>query len=240
MSCYNWEEGTIRLPSAVYAKFRKTFVEAACLRERLDFEEAAKIIEGVRTKTIALPAAGSLLDQVLAVLHEKARVRQPGQEWVLDRWAIARAVTHDVPPADPGRPAWDQPQPIARKTVKALRKTLLKAYLHDSKSRAFHGDGAEVSFDDKKHTVTWAVSENNHAVERARDSFLGTTLFGMLAKVQWTRGSGGEIVGNDEYRRDNRGSGGGANYVTRSFGPHLHAARTRTPLALPRSVRPYV
>lgn len=48
---------------------------------------------------------------------------------------------------------------------------------------------------------------------------LATVLFRLLNKVQWTRGSGGEIVGNDEYNRDSTHVGGGSNYVKDSWGP---------------------
>lgn len=237
MSCYNWEEGTIRLPSAVYAKFRKTFVESVCVRELRDFEEAAKLIEAIRAKKIQLPPLMSLVDQVREVLELKSSVRPTGQEWVLPLWKIAEVVTHDTAPVDPAKPSSQQLRLVPRKSVKALRKTMLK--LHNSKSRSFSNDDACVTFNDEARTVRWVVRENNHAVERARESFLGATLFAMLAKVEWTRGSGGEIVGNDEYHRDDRGAGGGGNYVTDTFGPQSASSRGRGKGVIPTSFRPY-
>jgi|ERR1035437_2643054 hypothetical protein len=65
----------------------------------------------------------------------------------------------------------------------------------------------------------YEVSENNHACDRAREHPLAQKLFAYLSKVNWTRGTGGVVVGNDEYNQDNRSSGGGANYTKDSFGP---------------------
>jgi hypothetical protein len=80
------------------------------------------------------------------------------------------------------------------------------------------GSEAGIGFDKKRRVVIWSVSENNHAVERAHDHGTGKEFFKRLSRVNWTLGTGGEIVGNDEYNQDTRESGGGANYVTNRYG----------------------
>ncbi len=77
---------------------------------------------------------------------------------------------------------------------------------------------ASISFNKADHSVSWGVPENNHACERAHDLPEAQLLFRLLQNIKYTRNSGGEIVGNDEYNRDNMQSGGGANYVVFSFG----------------------
>ena len=79
------------------------------------------------------------------------------------------------------------------------------------------GGEAGIRFDIKNRMVYWHVSENNHAVERAHEHPVGKEFLYRLGKIEWTRGTGGEFVGNDEYNQDSRESGGGANYTTRSF-----------------------
>ena len=76
-----------------------------------------------------------------------------------------------------------------------------------------------VRLDLEARTLTWWVSENNHAVERAHDHPMSRWLFQALSQVDWGRSGGGAIVGNDEYNRDDRETGGGGNYITRVFGP---------------------
>jgi hypothetical protein len=48
---------------------------------------------------------------------------------------------------------------------------------------------------------------------------MGKEFFSRLRRINWTRGSGGTIVGNDEYNSDSYDAGGGANYTKDRFGP---------------------
>ena len=102
------------------------------------------------------------------------------------------------------------------KPVRPLKKDFPKL---TNKTTQIDNDDCTVVFNDKTHTVSWSVQENNHAVENARESILGQAFFSALRKIKWTRGSGGELVGNDEYNQDDCSSGGGANYTKAHYGP---------------------
>jgi hypothetical protein len=91
----------------------------------------------------------------------------------------------------------------------------------------FGGCGWRIEFDPKRQTVHWSVGENNHAYGKAHAEASPTQFFRMLAAVNWVRGTGGEIAGNDEYNRDNSHSGGGANYTNFCYGPGQRNPRRR-------------
>lgn len=69
---------------------------------------------------------------------------------------------------------------------------------------------ASVRINEKTRRLRWKVEENNHAVERAHDSLLGKTLFAHLAKVKWTRGTGGIVRYSSEYDTDDFGLSNGS------------------------------
>jgi len=93
--------------------------------------------------------------------------------------------------------------------------------LPTSKSAVLHPtDGVTIVFDNQKHTVFYSVDENNHACETARQNPVVVSLFANLRRVtNWTKKSGGQIFGNDEYNRGSEVFDGGSNYATESFGP---------------------
>jgi hypothetical protein len=76
----------------------------------------------------------------------------------------------------------------------------------------------EIELNHDKRTVHWSVYEGNHACEEARRTPEARRLFKALDRIQWTRGSGGTIAGNDEYNQDCQDPGGGANYVVKYYG----------------------
>ena len=95
-------------------------------------------------------------------------------------------------------------------------------FLALSKSTGLNLSGAHVSFNNENHSVAWEVYENNRAVESANEHWFAKKLFAALGSVKWTRNSGGQIIGNDEYNRDADYEGGGGHYVTKSYGSNTH------------------
>lgn len=98
-------------------------------------------------------------------------------------------------------------------TAKKMRKIPL-----GSKRCTICLEDADIELNGEAKTVTWYVHEGNHAREYARQEPIGKLLFQLLNKITWTRGSGGVIVGNDEYNRDSWEEGSGRNYQIQSFG----------------------
>lgn len=88
-----------------------------------------------------------------------------------------------------------------------------------TKTTQYDADLATISLDPAKHTLNWDVSENNHAVESSRNSYMGSAMFSLLGKIEWTRGSGGTFIGNDENNEDSgrEYAGGGGSYVTATY-----------------------
>jgi len=93
----------------------------------------------------------------------------------------------------------------------------------NSKTTSFSLDGeGSVSFDKECKTVSYDVWENNRSVERARESKVGQLFFRTMSRIEWTRGSGGTLYGNDEYNKhESYGGSGGGNYVTEQFGKNV-------------------
>jgi hypothetical protein len=103
------------------------------------------------------------------------------------------------------------------------------AHVKQSVERIDLGE-ASIGFDRKRRVIHWSTGENNHAVDRAHSHAVAKAFFSRLDRVVWTRGTGGELIGNDEYNIDagRDYAGGGASYVTRRFGSaekSKHAAR---------------
>lgn len=102
---------------------------------------------------------------------------------------------------------------------KITQKMLEELFPKATNRTEVYGDpvSAEVIVDNKKKTVSWYVSENNHAVETARTSWVGIALFDELKKIDFGNNKklGGYFIGNDEINRDD---GDGMNYVTARYG----------------------
>ena len=201
MSCYEWERGTIKIPSARYADLKKKVRETHNKTITARYERLLKIHAIVK---VALKGKRGL---DLATLL---------RDWDSASSYYDLKVPYNYPTSDDTN--WSDSEKLVKvnKLVLPLKKDFPLA---NSSTKEFDADDAYMVFDDKTRTVYWSVSENNRARDRAHDHPVAKALFGTLNKITWTRGSGGKIVGNDEYNRDTDYEGGGGNYVTYSFGP---------------------
>lgn len=223
MSCHNWETGDIVLSTTEFRRVKTEFFETMNKRITLEFESVVRLY-------VALLAAGKgkrnfdwktafdalLQERTVSGYSSWGRTTQSTYDFrVLDEDLIKRKMLYK-----------EENDPVTKVVTRekcAPRKPLKKDFplFVLSKATRASGDYCEgtVTFNAVNRMVSWNVSENNHAVDRARESFVGSLFFKLLGTVKWTRGTGGCISGNDEHRRDNREAGGGANELKETFGP---------------------
>lgn len=210
MSKYCWESGTLQIPTRAWKPLRDALCKAFNDRQDLLFAAALRGHAAVEAAFQQAKAAKQPKPRLSVVIDSQAflsAIALPRNQVSIDydeTWRIQRALST---------------QPADRQEPPKLRRPLKKDFAHAvaSKQTDYPASDGSIHLDAKAHTLTWTVSDNNHAVEHARASFMGQALFALLNKLEWTRGSGGTIVGNDEYNRDNAHEGGGANYVTARY-----------------------
>lgn len=193
MSCYEWERGTIKLPSKVYSRFRKEMLEVWNNNELRVFNIAVACFKELKSNPI------KSVDLEINILRLVQSKTSDCDSYRVFNMLITRTPSNAVKLRAP------------RKGDLIIRKV--------SVGCAIDIEDAQAYFDDKACSVTWAVSENNHARKRARAHPIARELFKKLNAIDWVRGTGGTIVGNDEYNRDNDYEAGGSNYITDYYGP---------------------
>ena len=189
MSCYNWEAGTIQLPKAQFAKIKKQFVN--------DYN---KLLER------QMEAAERLRQHVLTINKGKRNVKW----WCevsdhADKFGVSWATVGKMTRGERNK----KPNKLTKKAMDFA----------NSKTTSFSVDGeGYITFNPQEKTVTYSVDENNRAVEHARESNVGKLFFRTMNSINWTRGSGGSLYGNDEYNRhESYGGSGGGNYTTATW-----------------------
>lgn len=193
MSCYEWEAGTIKLPTAEVVKVRDAVKNAHAARAAQLYQQTQTFWKGL---TAAQKRDREKYDGAVRTFVERFSDAADHKDMsgLLSRWN----------------------QPISRVTQTDVKRVLGTA---TGANFRLDLDGAWIEF--KGREVHWRVGENNRACERARDHPMAKALFAALSRVKWTRGSGGQIVGNNEYNRDDRSAGGGGNYVVSEYGPKV-------------------
>ena len=188
MSCYEWENGAIKIPTKVFAKFRREFIDGYNTIQQRKLDS----LKALYTR---------------AILGGKGKRGYNYEGFML-------ALTN----------SWDEEQLVSglfadnKSSGKPKMPTKKMFNFVNGKDFAFDLGDAGIGFNRKAHSVSWTVYENNHACESAHEIPEAKLLFRLLRNVNFTRGSGGVIVGNDEYNTDDVSVGGGGNYVKMTFG----------------------
>lgn len=224
MSKYEYERGDLLLPSASFAKLRRTVCEGYNAWQQHGFTVATRIHEEVAAaiKGKRLPDVRGLVRQ--AVDRAIDRERPAAGTWYDSSRPGTSSRPYHPRIGEAGRDALMQAllktDPTTRRD--GLRRPLKKdfptvALTHGS----FELDEVSLRFDATNRRVHWNVAENNHAVDRAWNEALGQIFATALAQVTWTRGSGGTFLYNNEYNQDSGRDyeGGGGTLVSRRFGP---------------------
>jgi hypothetical protein len=208
MSCYEWERGEIVLPRGEWSSFRKSLIKDHNDRLMADFNRAVDIHAKITEACKGL----------------RGKAREEKQKQALQQLTGFNAAVH----------SWGN----EKYEVYLRMEALLFPYDQETRSRSklvlpkkkdlgllpLTGDctislaDASIFIRNESYTIKWVVPENNHACEHARKHPTAKKLFVLLHQVKWTRGTGGTIVGNDEYNRDSAYEGGGANFVKDRFG----------------------
>lgn len=196
MSKYEWERGTIKIPTKEWPKFRTALIKTHNELQLSKLEKAKRL--HAKAKEAIKGKRGSKRQEALRDFE-----RRNEREFEV----LHLVVGHD----------YDRETRRHILSLKPLPKKKDLKLFPTSKDATLNADDGCIILRNKTRTVTWDVGENNRACEHARSHPMGRKLFELLGRITWTRGSGGKIVGNDEYNRDSDYDGGGGNYVTAEY-----------------------
>ena len=208
MSCFEWEQGTIKIPTSEWKTFRERIISAHNKSRIKLFDKANALYEWIKANKKRgenIFAYNGAFDRAWEALtiHADDETRYEVQQFVEINGK--------------GKSKLQKPK---KKDMKLLP-------LSKSANISFSDGEGHISLDNKTRQVHWGVDENNHSCDNARAHDMGVAFFDALRRVTWKRGSGGSIVGNDEYNRDARGDEEGGNYSKGEYGVNAKSPRRR-------------
>ncbi len=194
MSCYEWEQGTIKIPADQWSSFKKSLTETYNNKQQWRYKKALQVYE-----QLMADSKGKRKYDFGSKIRELVCVYNSGLDYP-DQYDDYRSIERALLPVNKsGKPKKPKAKDFPANTN---RSDTFPPY---------------ITINNKNRTVTWYVEENNRAVDSARGTYMGVAFFKLLDSVNWKRGSGGKIVGNDEYNQEDRDTGGGGNYVTAQY-----------------------
>ena len=208
MSRYDWERGKVVIPSAAWAPFKKALREGwnaylTTLMKQAEVLHAHLVTASKGKRNFDYRA------EAKAWADRQSRSSSYSSSSSEQAYEVVDYLFAAVRYAGKGRPNTPKKKDFPFATSVTLEY---------SSFDAFYWEGSCYLNNDRRE-LEWHVSENNHAVEHAWNHPMGRVVDRALRAVQWTRGSGGKFIGNDEYNRDSDYEDGGGNYVTQRYGP---------------------
>ena len=198
MSCYGWEKGTITLPADAVPAVKKACREAAVAhREKV---KTACRDWWATNKTSSAKKYAERIDGGIS--------RQLDEQVAEDVHQILENICSRYDRTGKAKP---------RQVQEADLDVVLGTKPNARTTRFTVAGEGHIAFDGRK--VHYWSGDNNHQVDNARKDPVGRAFFAALGRVQWTRGTGGTLTGNDEYNTEGHDEGSGANYQTASYPP---------------------
>ena len=206
---YDWAQAVVVIPAAQWAEFRHGLVKAYNAHQERCYQAALALWRRARKEKLERSdrsAVDGILNAVCSGL--------PDSRHRIEDAVFRRAHGRPLKPRKKDFPKL----PVTTTTCLGV------------------GVGAQIAFQVEKREVHWTVAENNRAVESAWEHPVGRAFARALQHVRWTRESGGHFFGNDEVNRDASYVRGGANYITRTYGPLGKQARACSRLCTGRDL----
>lgn len=205
MTHNDWEEGTIVLPTAHFARVKRAVQDADTAHKEKVFELTQVFWGSLTRKEMSDPAAyRAAVNRFVASRYADPRRSPFGSKQATETNNVLQDASAEM--LDYVR---------LREPSRVIRTDMA---FPTNRTTVFTAPALDVSFDKKTSSLLWSVDENNRAVENARSHPLGIAVFEALDDLRWTRGTGGYFTGNDEHHSD-PDHGGGENYVSLAFGP---------------------
>lgn len=200
MSCYEYEYGTIKLPSKEFSRIRRLFAEKYNAWLDSNFLKATSLYEPLKAYALKNKKDKNL--NLNDYIYEKLQSEQES-----DIEQIISSILNS--------------KKVNGKYKTSIIKPTKKSFKHVSLSENNYEDlFATVSFNSETKEIRWQVEENNHSVDNAWENVLGKIFNKVISTVEWTRGTGGVFFYNSEYEREGReGDGAGGDRAHKYFGP---------------------
>ncbi|WP_415912539.1 hypothetical protein [Neptuniibacter sp. QD37_11] len=181
MSKYEWETAEYTLPSAAMVPFRKAVVGAHNEYLTMLFTKSARAVENVK----ATHKGRRNVDWHQVVKNELTRLLDNDQSIEL----ASHLFRDSLFIAGNKRPLKPQKKQIPLKKI-------------SSPNVSIEVGEANITICTDKRTIRWHIPENNHAVDHAMEHFVFQAVLNALGRVKWTRTTGGQRWGSDEYAQD--------------------------------------